>query len=521
LINENFKNNWLKILNFNATRDILEEPDKRLEYVRLPLSPITINANLLYHFFELLYPKFINDQQNILDIIISDSDKKKNVLGLYLYRTKKAGIHETVETLPNDLIRIKNIELNQLDDIFNKVQNIILKKKKVRISSIRIFKQEAIDLVNKYCKNIEKISIYEFLDQFLNLIQKLFEQNLLIIYPEPIVFNFIRKTIKLFNDININTLFKIIEELLPEFNISLLLNAYNIKIIVLLQKVILKSGKSQINLKFFNSEDLGIILDDSNIINTLNIIQNNLKTEKAYYLNQNDLMSFFSEIFELAVPIKKENFKFLLQKALFGYRSFGIHWNMVPRPKIYKTFKRFLFRLLGFNLNLKKISHWAIPNLVFNYLDFYFGLNSKILFVITDQRQNRKVTHQKNIFQHSIWIEIEESSIKEIKSITKEVIFPNTNITLDLIRKNVIAKYGSPTAIIIFDKLLLLNILNNHIFGHSKFSIFRIIKTIKMFKNEKLFKFYPEFPFYKFIKKKGAISILKALLPILIDKHEF
>ncbi|MCK4779797.1 MAG: hypothetical protein KAT57_06405, partial [Candidatus Lokiarchaeota archaeon] len=72
MINKEFKNNWLKILNFNENREILEEPEKTKDYVRIPLSPIKLNANILFHFFELLYPRFINDQQNILDIVISE-----------------------------------------------------------------------------------------------------------------------------------------------------------------------------------------------------------------------------------------------------------------------------------------------------------------------------------------------------------------------------------------------------------------------------------------------------------------
>ncbi|MFW9988998.1 MAG: hypothetical protein ACFFC3_10105, partial [Candidatus Odinarchaeota archaeon] len=111
MINEKFRKNWLKILDFNANREIIKDPEKSQKYVRIPLSPITLNANILYNFFELLYPKFINDQQNILDIIISEKEKKNPVLGLYLYKTKKAGIHQALEQLPSDLIKIKSLEI--------------------------------------------------------------------------------------------------------------------------------------------------------------------------------------------------------------------------------------------------------------------------------------------------------------------------------------------------------------------------------------------------------------------------
>ena len=100
MINKNFKENWVKILNFNANRKILKEPEKVKEQFRIPLTPISINAKILYQFFELLYPIFINDQQNILDIILTNDDKKNKLQGLYLYKTKIAGIHENVESLP-------------------------------------------------------------------------------------------------------------------------------------------------------------------------------------------------------------------------------------------------------------------------------------------------------------------------------------------------------------------------------------------------------------------------------------
>ncbi|MFW9882247.1 MAG: hypothetical protein ACFFG0_54995 [Candidatus Thorarchaeota archaeon] len=372
MINKKSKDNWLQILNFNTNRDILEDPEKIKQYVRLPFTPISINANLLYHLFEHLYPKFINDQQNILDIIISDTDKKCKILGLYLYKTKKAGIHERVESLPNNLIKIKNLEIGEMDDIFNDVQNRIIKEKNIRISSIRLFRNEAIDLLNENCEGIEEISIYEFLERSMNLLQQIINQDLILIYPEPLVINFLRKSLALLDKIQLKSLFKFIEELLPEFNFSLLINSNDTKIIIHLQKEKLKSGKSHLTIKILSPVDLDININDSDVKNDLILIQKNLETEHVYYISLNNVTSYISDFFELIVPLKKDNIQFLLQKALFGYRSFEKHWDMIPRPKIYNTFFRFLIRLFRYNINLKKVSHWAIPELIFNYIDFYF-----------------------------------------------------------------------------------------------------------------------------------------------------
>lgn len=505
----------------------MEDPEKLKEVVRIPLSPITINPNILYYFFELLYPKFINDQQNILDIIIHKVDKKNKIVGLFLYKTKKAGIHETVESLPDKLFKIKSLEIERLDDIFSKVQRALMKEKNIQISSIRIFKKEAIDLINKHCEKIEEISFYEFLNRILDLVQKILERNLFLMYPEPIIFNFLKSGIALLNKIQLRNFFKFMEEILPEFNTSLLIDGNTTKIIALLQKTILKSEKSELTLKFFTPEELGINLNDSDIINNLSIIQEKLKTEKAYYLNQNDIISFISDLFELSIPVTKENLKFLFQKALFGYRSFEKHWDMVPRPTIYNTLVRFLIRLIGFNLNLNKISHWAIPEVIFNYIDFYFGLNSKILLIISDLNRTKKIKgSQNNILKnscvHTFLLEFEDSTLKNIRVINKEKLFSDINSnSLSSIRKASIQKFASPSVIIILDKYLLQNIIKNFIFNHSKFSFIPKFKTLKLLKNEKYFTMYPEFPFYKLIKKKRPISLLKLSLPIIIDKFEF
>jgi hypothetical protein len=525
-MNKTFKDNWMKILKFNENREILKDPEKVKEYLRIPLSPISINANLLYQLFELLYPRFINDQQNILDIIISDENKKNKIQRLYLYKTKTAGIHETVESLPSNIVRIKTVEDEDLDDIFDKLQKAIIKEKNIRISLIRLFRKEAIELINKHCEGIEKISIYEFLVRFIDLVQKIIYQDLILIYPEPIVIKFLRNLFSLLDKIQLKTIFRIIEKVCPEFNLSFLIDGNAGQVIIHIQKQLSKFGKSNLKLDFLTPDTLEIDLNNSDIKNNLKLIQNKLETENVYYLYQKDIISFISECFELAIPLKKEKIGFLIQKALFGYRSFENHWYMIPRPKIYNTLIRFSIRLFGFNLNLKKISHWAIPNLIFNYIDFYIGLNSRILFIFTDQEKiKRGKTSQGRIFKtscnHIILLEFEESTLQCIKPINKEELFSSSHDSIASIKEKITEKFGYTSAIVFFDKILLQRLIDYFILNHSNFTIWHRFKTLKMLKNEKYFRVYPEFPFYKLIKKKRTTALIKLLLPILIDKHEF
>ncbi|GAI49034.1 unnamed protein product, partial [marine sediment metagenome] len=75
-INEIFKENWLKILDFNAKIGEKKYLDKSLIKVRIPITPLEIDPALLYKLVLYIYPDFVNDKQHVLDIIISNDRKK-------------------------------------------------------------------------------------------------------------------------------------------------------------------------------------------------------------------------------------------------------------------------------------------------------------------------------------------------------------------------------------------------------------------------------------------------------------
>ncbi len=505
----------------------LENPKTIDEKVRFPLSPIRINLYILYHFFELIYPKFINDQQNILDIVISKEDKKNKVLGLYLYETKKAGIHGAFKSLPGDLIRSKYIDIERLDNFFDTLQTAIVKETGIRISSIRIFKKEAIDLINKYCEGVRTLSLQDFLTQILDLIQTLFERNLFLIYPKPVFQNFFVGIGELLKKIRFNTLFNFVESILPELKISFLIESTSLNVIFFLQKKILKSGKSDLTLKIFTPYELGIEIDNLDLKNRLNLIQEKLQVEKIYYFKLSNFIYLISNLFELCIPINKDNIELLMQKILFGYRSFEKHWDMAPRPMIYNTFVRFLIRLFGFNFNLRKLSHWAIPDLIFSFINFYFGLNCKILLLITDAKNHKKPKSNKQnylkiITKDVFLLEIEKNTLTRIELINKNNIFSgNDSNSLNWIKVKASEKFGFISSVIMLDKMLLQNAIKSLFFNHFKLAPFSKMKLLKMMKKQEYFRIYPEIPPYQLIKKKRIISTIKLILPIMIDKHEF
>ncbi|MFX1316628.1 MAG: hypothetical protein ACFE9T_12245 [Promethearchaeota archaeon] len=526
MINRKFKKNWNKIINFNSKVNIIEDIKDLEENVRIPLTPIIVKSNILYYLFEIVYPNFVNDQQNILDVIVSDEEIKNKTLGIYLYPTKKAGIHEKIEKLPIDTIKIKERHLENFDELFNELQEVILKKRGIKISSLRLFKKSAIETINKYSESIESHSFYEFFIKFFNLIQDLFENGSFYLYPEPNIYRFLKKLIMLLNGIRLSQIFKLLYELTPAFNFVILLNSKNLKFTLHAQKKLSKTNKSELFFKINTLNDFETKENYENSINYMIQTKQKFNTDYSIILNQNDVLALFSDLFELKIPVTKESIKLLIQKVLFWYKRFEVRWNIFPRPSIYNNLIRFIIRFFGFNLNIKKVSYWAIPELIFNFINYYFGLNSKVLVIYTNIHKNRKVSVKaKNYLESAsekiFLLEIENSSFIKVIPINKTNLFSSKNYSLELIKSKISETHGFISSILIIDRYLLMRFLELFVFNFSKFSLFKLLKMLKLFKEKSYFQICPEIEPYQLFKQKGGISFLRIILPILIDKHEF
>jgi len=205
LLNKKFRDNWRTILKYNSNVDLGEKFRVVDQKVKIPLSNIGVDPFLLYHLFKTLYPKFINDQQNIVDIIITDDNKE--VLGQYLFETKKAGIHEKIEKLPIDFFKFHRKDLEDIDRFYDRILDMMVKKKSIRVSSIRIFKKTAIDLINQHYVDMKDLPFDILIMNALDLVQKLFEQELVEIYPEPNSIKFIKEFIAFLNGVKLKKLF--------------------------------------------------------------------------------------------------------------------------------------------------------------------------------------------------------------------------------------------------------------------------------------------------------------------------
>ncbi|MBN1801927.1 MAG: hypothetical protein JW891_10500 [Candidatus Lokiarchaeota archaeon] len=522
-INQEFKNIWKTILEYNGKRTQSKEQIEDVE-VRIPLTPIDANASVLYLLSKILYPKFISDQQNILDIVISQNEDK--ITHAFLYKTKKSGVHDSLEKIPLQLFNdnkspYQNIDLKNKELLFTQLQQIFINQRQVKISSIRVFKENIFIAINNlYSANIYD-STLEYYRNFFNFVQEAVENELIWFYPKPNVIMFLEDLLSILSNIRLSELALLIGELLPQASIGFLIGHEKGDFLMKLSKGKYFSGKIPFEVKITPINDIKMkyILDKPQ--ETMNTILKKEELNVAFQFQFKDIISIALDLFGLDFPLNKEVLQLFAQKILFGLRSYENRWFRAPRIALFNL-KRFFLRILGLNLNIKKLSHWSIPTTFFQAIFSSFGLNAKILVLFTDIHGNKGKNNIMSSLVRSILFDFENGALRKIHSVNKDkIIIDGENNSLAAIRFRVSEIHGTPSLILKIDKLLLTKIIHLLVFQTPTLNFLNIIRILKLMRNDNYFNTHPKTPFITFFKNSGSFKILKVLSSIVIDKHEF
>lgn len=504
MINRKLKEDWSKLLQINSVINNTEIPEDIKEIITIPFTPLKVSAHLLYYLSQYLYPKFVNDQKNVIDIIISDYDIDNIAFDAFMYNTSRLGIYDSIEPIPKDLLSFKQKDLDNLEELFIVIQSTILKVKNTRIASIRFFRKRSIDLINRYYEKLEKCTMFEFLTNLLDLIQKLVKEELVIIYPEPNILKFLKSIFLLIGNIKLSDIIREFLNILPLFNQTLVFHSNKSDFMFYLQKF---NSHNKPNLELTLNE---LDLNQNPLSSSFN--KNNFKVQKGskfIILHFEPLIEYLLEVSELSYPYDKDKLKLLLQKLLYAFTCINIHWNITPRPKIYNTLIRYLMRIIGFNFNLKKISYWSIPDFIYNFADTYLGLNYKLLFLLIEDDKPRRLISL--TCQNSVPIEISvinHEDEKEIKS-------------LNSLWDNLTRKYGFHVILFKIDIELVRKFIDTFLLNFDKIGLLSLLSIMKMIKKPEYFEVYPELPPFQILKKRNIILLAKLLLNNIVDKFEF
>ena len=507
MFDTNFNENWNKIVKFNSKIGIVENPESITEDVKVPFTQIMTNTFLLYKLISYFYPLFVNTQKNEVDIVVSDYDIENIVLDVYLHESKSAGVYERSLRLPKGILSFRKDDLNDMSSLFHEIEKKILAETGIKISSLRIHKKRFIDLMDTHNTNLQRYDFTQALISIINVIQKAIDDDLLIIYPNPLVFRFISRFFTI-TDINLSKMTERVINLVKELDLAVIFANENVSFL----SHIYKKQDESIDVQFL---DIGrdVNYRDKNEISRI------FKYKNIVYLNLSSLIQFFLDVIEHDIPIPKEELKLIFQKLLYGMRSIEFEWNISPKPKLYNVLQRWILRLMGFNLNLQKLSHWNIPEFFGNLILSRIGLNSSILLILSD---NDNSSDLYDSIEHMIKIDINNGEIISISSLNKSKLVPELISDLKSLRLNLINEVSIQTDLIVkIDKTLLVELLNKCLINFQYLSLLSLYRIVRKFKKSLHFDVFPEFPAFMMLKKKRFTSFLREILSVLIDRHEF
>ncbi|MEJ2278340.1 MAG: hypothetical protein P8Y70_11425 [Candidatus Lokiarchaeota archaeon] len=360
----------------------------------------------------------------------------------------------------------------------------------------------------------------------LKVLKTILFEDLIILYPESLIVDFTRNLLKLTENFSIKKILLFIFKILPSFDYSLIIQSNEFNLIAQISKLRDKHKKSKFNLKFHSLKDLDLKNGDKMTDVLIKKVYELLNIEKVIVINLKDLNKFISNLIELNFPLDQSEIELLFQILLFLYRKYNISWDQYPKPKIYHPMVQLLFRLFGFNLNLRKISHWAIPKFFLNLKNKYLGLKSKILVIFTNKSSkddsNEKEVKLKSIIQNPVLMEFENRKLVKIVPVKKELIFnKKDSILLNQIRNELSRSYGFVSTVVKIDITLIRFLLKDFFFDLNKINIVTKIKTLKMLRDTGYFELYPEYPVIRYLKTARIFSFIKVMLSIFIDLHMF
>lgn len=523
MIHRNFYDNWMKIIKCNK-KELRKGKIEEEEAVRIPLTSIKINPVLLNSLFGIIYPKFINDQQNVVDIIISDDEELLEKI--VLYETEEPGIHKSYKILENDILKLKKYPLKETTAFFIKLQEEIFKKHRIRVSHMRVFKKKAIEILNLYIKNIEQTSLEDSLSNIFSIIEKIIRNQLFFIYPKTNIITFFEELIQISDHNLLSHAFKFIKQILPPFNYAFLIRSGKSSFILRIENKEKNSSESKLDLQIFPAESFNIDLSGTNESDLLKSLYIQLRVDFIFLFELNHILTLLSNIFELQHPIALDKIKLFLQKFLFGLRSYETYWFKYPKPLSYNPILRYFLRLFGFIFDLKKLSHWEIPEFLFSLFYNRLGLKNRILIIFTNLMQHKNIDLDKLEnpieigFSKAILIETENRKLTKIIPISNKV-NEIKNLGLKGVRRKLMENYGYIDLALSIDLSLISKLLHNFIMSFNNFNIISKVKTIKKLKKQHYFNVYPKKPEFLYLKKTGTISLIKKILPIFIDKHIF
>lgn len=510
---------------------------------KIPFISLDIDIKSFYFLWVDLYPLFMNSNSNSIELIVDNNDKISNCI---LHKSNKDGVY--IEAIKIEVNKLPNFSTNlrNVNEIYNSLQVWVKQAYNVDIGNIRIIPltmiNDFISIHEKYFKKGINYGFLKMIGEYIDIIVKNRNQQLLLCYPPSPLLEFLNNFYEYFVNFSYIDIMKTLRSYLPKskMTVTLRLKEYSAFL-----SYFINISQSRISFEFIPIPDYVFSKNITDEIenNILKFLKKDCNTKHNLIFQLDYITELIFEVIQSQIPIQKDRFLLIEEKFLNFYRNIGISWDMDPKPYIYNNNLRFWIYFLGFYINPRKLSFWSIPTLTQSFLSMFFNLTGDTLLLSGKKfpnLTNGKKIDKLNGFKVSMidgMVEkfqyIHDSELQDILEITRNEILRyskeekskiNRSSILSKIRTEFSEKIGFVSSVVwISDEMIskITKILFIDFHKHNRFSGRKLVRILNSFRKNRYFSVFPENPLYKSVKKQNSLQFLKSITPIFTDLHEF
>ncbi len=513
---------------------------------QIPFFPFEIDVNTFHKIWLDFLPIFMNTNANTVEIVIT---AENHIKAVYLHRANKQGMLIDLFELNKEELPPLFLSQDAVEDTYKTLRKYCRKYQKVDIGNLRVISELLLrDLEQEFrkyteTKEFKRTRVSEMVASYIDIILNHRVQDQLICYPPSPMITLWEGFASIFRDNN-----PTIKELLKFFNTTFPKVPYTIT---------LQSPEYLVS--YFVQPHLGprsityltppktLLKEQNRVAQTQLILKHckkTCKTRSNFLIHMPSLRKLLEDLVQSPLPIEMNRRSYLMQQWLYCYRNIGSCWDCYPRPTVFLEQLRYWFYSFGLRFNLRKLSYWALPDLLQYLQNRNFGLNGKLLVLSSPSIDNltfkspsiRNLTGFLLVFDHG--------SLDHIKSIENDVLLQKmAKIRSDLILRTHASSNKRISELDVLSEMRMrfsdnwgyiskvIWVANSlpsaigHAFWkfHTNFPLpfFYLRKIFHLLNNPKKLLFVPENPNLKRFQKSWAFAILKRLAPIITDQHNF
>jgi len=350
--------------------------------IRLPMTPFTADARVLYPLMRDIVGLLTWDPNNLFTIILEDDGQ--HVYRAFFELTRDNNFIEMIEVPPDDpmlALVLEFIAQDRIGDLRWMLDETCQLRFGKRINWVKIAKLSFFHLLGEAWRVWEQTGdIWAWGRATFQAVQKIYAEKLLMFGHEPPVFARLREIITNILDVDPRHIdFARLFGPLPKKTEQ--------------PQVIALAGRDYlVALKLGGSDPLHLTVDReaTRVHETLPMkkiarrLRKDLNAGQVIVLRTEPLANLCYEATRPPLPWQREDLKLVLQRVLEIVKGFGATWHMHPLPFYLKDWFRLPGKLLGLPYDINRLAAWFMPKVIIDGMEIFLGQYNNRTFILLD-----------------------------------------------------------------------------------------------------------------------------------------